>query len=148
MKNQELFDKTVSILVKAYQNETLTHTDACGCAVGNLVASSLNFKISDNAWWNGKDMIIPSWQEVFCSCGLKHQDIDLDYYDGDAKREIDSTGYTWQELAKIEKAFESVNVNFDVDGYKGLMKVIDALMLIHEANETEVKEAKELFVKA
>lgn len=42
MKNQQLFDKTVSVLVNAYFNGYLNPVDCAACAVGNLVAGGLN----------------------------------------------------------------------------------------------------------
>lgn len=30
------FNHTVNVLVKAFLNGTLIHTDACGCAAGNI----------------------------------------------------------------------------------------------------------------
>jgi hypothetical protein len=148
MKNKELFDKTISILVRAYQGGTLKHSDTCGCAVGNLVANAMGYKITKSIEWMtvNKKYAWPRWSDVFCTTGT-NQDLEKSEYYGDAKAEIDSTGYSLQNLAKIEFAFESIEDSMnDKDGYKGLMSVVDVLMKIHDANEVEVKQAKELFV--
>lgn len=144
MKNPELFHKTISILVKAYQNETLRHGNCRACAVGNLVKA--NFPYCDMNTSFG-------WPSVFCTDGFG-QYKNMNSYKGAAKEQIDSTGYSVKELALIESAFEGVEepceaneYNSDQHQFDGLMSVVDALMIIHEANEEEVKEAKRLFVK-
>ena len=153
MKNQELFHKTVGILVKAYQQETLIHGLCHACAVGNLIAANCGVKpntnkeISRDPVWisNSSDFIRPSWTDKL-SWGIIH-----DRSNKKAIEEILSTGYSINEVAMIERAFENVNSGkssgFDNDGFQGLMSVVDALMLIHKANESEVLEAKSLFVK-
>ena len=156
MKNPELFHKTISILVKAYQKGTLIHGSCHACAVGNLVAHCTNREViivdpdfKEAAWSYGG---LPRWNSVFMTSSLAGQNIREYYYEGEAKREIDSTGYSLYELAKIEKAFESVEVeieqeNSDQHQFDGLMSVVDALMEIHEATKEEAEEAKLLFVK-
>ena len=150
MKNAELFHKTISILVKAYQNETLTHSSPCACAVGNLICAANNINLIPNldelnSWrkyvWERDS---PNWY-----WGLIRR-IDENYYNKGLEQ-IANTGYSVSEITKIERAFESVcdrpYTYIDEDGFLGLMAVVDALMIIHEANEEEVKEAKSLFVK-
>lgn len=147
MKNQELFNKTISILVKAYHAGRLQNQNCYACAVGNIIADNCGFeyeKDSEGLWvWVGKRVM---WQNAFVTIRGYGQDIDLSNYVGEVKRQLDSTGYKVMELAKIENAFEEGS---DSDGdflFNGLMSVVDTLMLIHEANEIEVKQAKQLFV--
>jgi hypothetical protein len=136
MKNPELFNKTIGILVKAYQNDTLKHGDCCGCAFGNMVVANMGYSLS------GRD-----GQEWYNCTGTPGQ-VDIQYYKGLAKQEIESTGYTPFEMVLIENAFESFDALEDRDGFKGLMSVCDALMQIHEATAEETESAKLQFVKA
>lgn len=156
MKNQELFNKTISILVKAYQNNTLEHTNCYACAVQNIVAGNMDVNLISK----------PDAHEL---ANLDHISIvwpNIDYYETitanlDRERndcnpflieQLDSTGYTLEQLKDIESAFEGVyeynHPNTDEWVFAGLLNVVDELMIIHQANEIEVKQAKELFVKA
>lgn len=143
MKNKELFDLTIGILVKAYLGNNLDQMDCAACAVGNLVSANLGYKWVENNEWEDKEgkLIIPSWDfgrllssRKLCPKRLSAQ----------GRKEIRSTGYTASQLLYIEVAF--MDTEDENDNYTGLMNVVDTLMLIHEANETEVKQAKELFV--
>lgn len=131
MKNPALFNKTISILVKAYQNDTLEHGICSACAVGNLC--------------NGSG----AWSHVFYTC-TGGQIIKRGNYFGWIKETIDATGYTWQELAKIEYSFETAKKGSTHEewNFNGLMAVCDALMKIHEATPEETESAKLQFVKA
>src|SRR5688500_1047662 len=107
MKNKELYERTVSILVQAYFNDTLRHDDCTACAVGNIVLASGVPKcngedVSENDYYNNG-----AWKMVFYTSGrdqyaypetLKEYPI--------IKKIISITGYTWKQLAKIEFAFE------------------------------------------
>lgn len=147
MKNKPLFDKTLNILVKAYQNDTLEHGDCNACAVGNMIAANCGYDyIKDEfgfLWWG---VNYPLWQLVF-STGYE-QRINSNAYVGDAKKQIDSTGYTWQELAKIEYAFETANKGNSSDDWilNGLLAVYDVLCEVHEVEKKE-EDAKLIFVK-
>jgi hypothetical protein len=136
MKNQELFDRTVGILVKAYLNETLVHQDSCGCAVGNLVYQHRD-KSNFGVIKKGFDVHAP-WFKV-----AKRFNKDFE-----GLQQIKSTGYTISEINNIEISFErGGNVVNDKDGFKGLMSVVDYLAEIHEADTEETANAKSLFTK-
>lgn len=154
MKDAEKFHRTVSILVKAYLNDTLAHGACTACAVGNLVAENLNLKISNSLnWLDSKGQSICTyWDNVFMTPdGL--QRINPYSYRGEAKKQIDATGYTWQELARIEFAFESApgftskKMDDEVWMFNGLMAVVDVLCEIHGMDDVAKKETKALFVK-
>lgn len=137
MKNKELYNKTVDILVQAYFNDTLRHGDCKACAVGNLIQAN-----------GGFNNFFTTWTEVFITVYGEQAVNPTEYY-GEAKREIDSTGYAWPDLAKIEKAFESANGINDEKMFNGLMAVIEVLDQIHENTDQEVtKVSKQKFVKA
>lgn len=149
MKNSELFHKTISILVKAYQNDTLEHGMCDACAVGNLLKGRTSWKTyfmtvskTFNEHIYSKEKILRDNEESI-QVGLiaDHPWCENPYFD--------IAGYTLHELASIEWAFETAPKGQNEDDwmFNGLMKVCDALMIIHEANEEEVKEAKLLFVK-
>jgi hypothetical protein len=157
MKHQELFEKTVGILVKAYQNDTLMHGNCMACAVGNIVAANLGIcDIQSRIEWYKKAVDVPDpctgWPSVFMT-GLnsKRQRIDLEAIlrDEAAKLQIESTGYTWKELAKIEYAFETAPKGNSVDEwmFNGLLAVYDVLCEIHEVSKDEVKSGELVFVK-
>lgn len=151
MKNQELFDRTVGILVKAYFNETLLHYNCCACAVGNLVAANLHYKFNSENYW--EEQVSPQydngWASVFATSGSTQKMNRNNYHlIASAKEQIDATGYTITELARIELAFERAYEYKDTDNerFDGLMNVIDALQFIHKATPAEAQSAKELFV--
>ena len=147
MKNKELFEKTVGILVNAYQNDTLRHSMCSACAVGNIVAANLKYTIN-TTWcfsWVEKPV---NWWRVFMTSDGRQQITTIDYK-GKAKEEIDSTGYTWKELAKIEYAFETASKGSNDDEwmFNGLLAVYDVLCEIHEVSKGEVKSGELVFVK-
>jgi hypothetical protein len=160
---KKMFDESISILVQAFLNGTLLHSNCAACAVGNIIAAKIQAKVIvsgkrsdffslDAQWIRGASEIQPIWDEVFCTNGTR-QDIDPDAYKGWAKRQIDTTGYSWQELARIEKAFESVPYSIDEFNsedhmYRGLMAVVEVLASIHGIDLEEKENAKLLFVKA
>lgn len=131
------FENTVDILVKAYLNDTLVHKN-CGCAVHNIIEHH-----------NGDSY--PFWADVFITY-QEYPSMQLDRrfylknYIGDAKSQIDSTGYTPQELSQIEFAFEEYRAQRDIFGC--LMNVVDQLAIIHNVDLSVKESAKQLFVKA
>lgn len=145
--NKPTFEKTVDILVKAYLNDTLSHAACTRCAVGNIVEASIGNFSASMPFDNGEGGW--GWSNVFCTEeSTKKQRIFPENYIDEAKLQIDSTGYTWQELAKVENAFELVNGKTrDQRMFAGLMAVVDVLAEIHNVDLTVREEAKSLFVK-
>jgi hypothetical protein len=148
MKNIELYHKTVDILVKAYVNNTLRTQQCVACAVGNIIAGNCGYAIPEDTsvgifeYWvsgDGKE-IGPAWQKVFCT-NLGYQGKNPDKYEKEAKEQIDSTGYSWEDLAKIEYAFEC-NHKGDDPMYSSLMAVIDVLDKLHEVTEEASNSSK------
>ena len=155
------FENTVNILVKAYLDDTLVHSDCSACAVGNLVAAGKGYTykreeyededgdiLPGDLFW--KEALLPKWRRVFMTQNCKHQYQNPQNYTGDAKDEIDATGYAWQELARIEYAFETAPKGKDDDEwmFNGLMSVVDTLADIHQIDLSVKESAKLLFVKA
>lgn len=150
MKNKELFEKTVGILVNAYRNNTLRHGDCQACAVGNIIAANCGIDgTMSRTEWKEKtgEVALLGWGSVFMT-GECYQRINESKYKGAAKFQIDSTGYTWKELAKIEYAFETAPKGNNDDDWmlNGLLSVYNVLCDIHEVDPTEVEEGEEVFV--
>lgn len=141
MKNKELFNRTVDILVKAYRNDTLQHMNCYACAIGNLVAHGMNyeynkdndFKYYQNAYFHFFYLLRNSEE------GNKEL----------GRQQIESTGYTIEELNKIERAFERSDRGNSGDDWmlNGLLAVYDTLCEIHEVNKEEVTKGELVFVK-
>jgi hypothetical protein len=149
MVREALYHKTVGILVDAYFNDTLQHNNCHACAVGNIIAANncIGFKTeTDNKIWKGNS---PTWHHVFMTDTGKQNKRPM-LYKGEPKDQIDSSGYTWQELAQIEYAFETVSKGNSVDEYmfNGLMAVIEVLDKIHENTDIQIQqESKKRFLK-
>lgn len=104
-------NNAIRVLVNAYFNDTLAKGTCTACAVGNLVADALGAKVNKNLKCSINKMY---WAKVFCTSD-KYQSINEENYFGESKKQIDSTGYTWQELARIEKVFEENTIISHVD---------------------------------
>jgi hypothetical protein len=147
------FNYTVNVLVQAYLNGTLEHCNCSACAVGNIIADVkkvepvLFCNQGDDYTNRFSDGSKPLWNYLFCSTVPGKQDVSPSAYFGEVKSEIDSTGYTWQELAKIEYAFELHRNPSDEDTamFNGLMAVVDVLAEIHEISLEQKEQAKLLF---
>ena len=142
MKRPELYHKTVDILVDAYFADTLEHGNCYACAVGNIIAANCNIQYDPYYMARGK-LIWKSgrsfWDDVFYT-SQSTQSFRIDEYEGNAKYQIDSTGYTVYELAKIEYAFETADKGKSEDEwmFNGLMAVVDVLDEIHENTDEEI----------
>lgn len=151
MRNElQKFNETVQILVQAFFNDTLQKANSHACAVGNMVAYANDLSYRNSFTYPEKKVYIdaePEWQNVFMTvCG--HQSFDTKYYRGITAEQIDSTGYSPRELARIEFAFETAS-SFTQDGmFNGLMAVVEVLADIHKVDLTVKESAKSLFVKA
>lgn len=159
MYTKEQFHETVGILVKAYMDDTLEHASCCACAVGNIIAARNGYTFNERKRsmdgaliWDG--LRRSSWQSCFITyTGSGEQRQHFTRYFGSIKEEIDSSGYSLKDLAKIEFAFESAPAENIDDGldpvwmFNGLMAVVDVLCEIHGMNEEDKKDSKALFVK-
>lgn len=156
------FENTVDILVKAYLNGTLEHSNCYACAVGNIVAYATGKKfIRSYAFmreWKWKDCDYPAagndtggWGQVITTCCLDGvPQVNLNNFYGEAKIQIESTGYSPTELSKIEFAFERADEGYSEEEwmFNGLMAVVEVLAEIHQINIDQKESAKLLFVKA
>lgn len=152
MKNKELFNRTVAVLVKAYQNNTLIHGDCRACAVGILVAAGCGIDdiFDDNEWRiKASSEDFWDWPFVFATSDNGEQLIIPENYRDSAKFQIDATGYTWEQLAKIEYAFETAPRGYNDDDWmlNGLLAVYEVLCEIHGVADGEVQDARLVFVR-
>lgn len=161
------FDNTVSILVKAYLNDTLQHGSCYACAVGNIIASGLGCEVvrirkafRDLSWSNNMDYPgldrneIKGWGAAFSTEFNDAGDLEQMRYEPALKNpfvseQIVASGYSWIELAMIEFAFESSRKNSTGDElmFNGLMAVVEVLASIHSVDLKVKEQAKQLFVK-
>jgi len=163
MLKQDLYEKTVSILVDAYFNDTLEHGNCYACAVGNIIAANCGYSYESDP--------LPSEMRINTGMGILYWDALIPITENltrpiTAKRvteiikkpqlsirqeyQLLKTGYSFNELCSIEKAFEDVVDIGSTDEYmfNGLMAVIEALDIIHEnTDETVTYTAKKRFVK-
>jgi hypothetical protein len=147
MYTKEQFHETVGILVRAYMNDTLEHGNYCACAVGNLIAEKVGATLIYEPMKSGSKF---SWSHPEFN-GYEW------YCVNPTRKMITESGYKHSDLMRIEKAFEHAEKPDDVSPndfmndkwmFNGLMAVVDILCEIHDMNETEKQEAKEMFVKA
>jgi hypothetical protein len=149
-EDHAMFHRTVGIAVQAFLNDTLEHHNCHACMVGNMIAAANNFKfvrcvdethrrfawdVADGRYSKGGQ-----WY-LYLKCGVR---------DTAGLKQIESTGYSNNELNRIERAFESAAPGESDDEFmfNGLMSVVEALARIHKQDLSVVQEAKKLFVKA
>jgi len=137
------FDRAIKGLVKGYMKNTLATKTCICCAVGNIIAECNNYIIDkENENWLTKEGLnkYPEWGNVFTTFYI--QSINEDNYKGEAKEQIESTGYTWKELAQVEFTFEKTQG----DMFTKLMAVVEVLCNIEGFNDEVAKETKKLFI--
>lgn len=147
------FNETIGILVDAYFKGTLEHMDCAACAVGNIIASKLGCHIDydpdqkTTMWFRGTTRLEPIWPRLFFTPRPQGKQRKWPKrYRGTIAKQVDASGYSWQELARIERAFESVSpegITTDEWNFNGLMAVVDVLADIH-AIELDAKESAKL----
>lgn len=159
MKREELFTRTVEVLVNAYNNNMLIHGDCRACAVGNMVYGATGERTG--GWYNilmpAKNSFLPITKEK-CEDIYNNVVQHSTMYENwkDYLSEINSTGYTLYELLAIEAAFESQTLLDErrlkddptvKNGMYGLRAVYDTLLKIHEVevDVEEIAKAEEVF---
>lgn len=157
------FEKAYNALLKAFMDDTLAKGTCTACAVGNIVADAMGAKVysqqnnypivefrcnKNNDWW----------KEMFITGGNRQRITKISENNEVKKLRKDIlnlTGYTWKELAKVERVFEqNTKINFNCycdysekeimeDQFNGLMAVMD--VLIEFDNIEEGNKCKEAF---
>lgn len=159
MIREELYYKTVDILVAAYFNDTLEHGNCYACAVGNIIAANMNLSYcTDTKGGINKNLLYWDGFPPYSSEQIADEDLWYDAIQGGRvkgritsaiKAQVEATGYTPHELANLEKAFEGVKItSSDEYMFNGLMAAIEALDQIHENTDTVLQQqSKARFVK-
>lgn len=123
MIRDSLYNKTIHILKEAYEREDLIQGDCASCAVATLIRESLGIKFDrykhEYKYPDGEMFNTDAWYD-YLSCGeasLKEIVIP----------QIESTGYSFSELNRIEDAFEAGE-----NEREGLLNVVLYLNTLHE----------------
>jgi hypothetical protein len=172
-KGKQLFDQTVSDLVTAYISNELRHGECSACAVGNILKRfAKDLLIPNYSIWSclfvtktsfGKQtQLIAKSDNEYIRHGLTIEKISLteEYLTPSsrfnamvnkacANRLIEASGYTMEELARVELAFETAPVGESDDEwmFNGLMAVVDVLADINGISLEEREESKLMFVR-
>lgn len=158
------FHYTVNVLVKAYLEDTLAHGVCTACAVGNIIQDAIGVKAerrTDNPsgfhFMRLKEDKYMRWQSLFMTNSQGEQrpdEISRDHDRIEGTLQIEATGYSVDEMARIEYAFETAPRNCSPKDYlneewmfNGLMAVVDVLADIHGIDLTQKDAAKLLFEK-
>jgi hypothetical protein len=150
MRNEQLYLKTVDILLDAYNEGHLQTLNCYACAVGNIVAASIGKKILKDSrgecYWEDS----PTLNSLRIKSSIKDMWINLrgrEYGTIDkievknntlAVEQVHSTGYTVDEIVRVEHAFEVPRINSQNGTMLGrLSSVIIELGKIHETKQEE-----------
>lgn len=142
------FKNAIDALVYAFFNDTLGKGHCAACALGNIVAWSHGYKkkhIKDACRIPGTMYQSDDWTEAVWHRGQEEDDLLV----------IEKTGYSSEELDRVETAFEGATrisvlayhkyskSEIMEDQYKGLMAVCEVLCDIEGIEDPQ--EYKELF---
>jgi len=154
MNRKDIFDRSIAVLVKAYQDNTLQAVNCYACAVGNLVAAQAGVKyiqhpdVEDEYFkWDTK--IEPDWFDAMCATRDGGDWLDKEQFTRGCVQ-IATTGYTMKEVILIEDAFENTYSSYSKhDGhdpmFEAMMGVYKVLCEIHEIDKPS--KGEEVFVK-
>ena len=154
------FNHTINILVQAYLNNTLKKGDCSACAVGNILGTpqwSALFVTYNFGEGEGKRQIIALPGFALMNLATNHI-IQVPIWKlpeqiakriEEVQKAIIESGYTIEELARVENAFELApeGNNRDEAMFNGLMAVVDVLADIHGIDLKQKEEVRKLFVK-
>lgn len=157
MTNQEHFNRSVSVLVKAFFEGTLEGGSCAACACGNLIAAANSLTIipASEASRLGKGKYM--WAEMALLVE-RQQTMGRDphsIWDGrtvfpNPSGMIAATGYSREHLRDIEEAFMAWGSGFTMEfgsNLDGLLRVVDVLANIHGIDLATAEASKLLFVK-
>jgi hypothetical protein len=105
------FEKAYNALYNAFMNDTLAKGSCCACAVGNIVADAMGGNVykEKSRFEYGCNVMNLWWAAMFMTtdCGQSITTTRQNPYVTDYRKRIKNlTGYTWKELAKVERVFE------------------------------------------
>ena len=147
MNREKLYQKSVDLLLDAYNEEKLSHGNPCACAVGNLIkGNNASLPKMGKCVLPGLWDFNPDWFYQLLS--LKRNvslsswaNVGIVVTKEEAERQLNSTGYSVSEIIRIEHAFESMEWA-DMKEYTqfhGLKAVLNVLKDIH-STEVEIAE--------
>ena len=159
MKNERFF-RAYNALVDAYINNTLNAMDCTMCAVGNIVGAACGKKPSTDSGNYWSDGSLTEWPNVRTVIGLLTNN---DHRIKNAMHEIEPTGYSAEQIVKIEEIFmDTIDAIIDeagtwsmqykenpslIDHSPALYAVVDYLYSLEDwdSDNTEAKEALNYF---
>lgn len=139
----------IEVFLRAIDSGTLAKGSCTACAVGNLVAHGMGGVISKDLNCNKPNSF---WSFLFTTNSGGQHIYRQSLNDTTVMQNIESTEFTWEELAKIEYAFET-NTKIDYvyydehtsseildDQIKGLEAVIEVMLSFSNDKKTNVKK--------
>ena len=135
MNRRELYQETVDIILDAYNQKKLIHGNPCRCFIGNIISSRANCDFySDN--------INPYWIQALTfhrSKLLAHDaHIFIEEHVKEGMKQIEKSGYTIEEVDRLEHVFEEEYEKEAFDSqYLGMVAALNELAKIHEADPIE-----------
>ena len=148
-------ERAIDVFLDAINKGTLAKGSCSACAVGNLVAHGMGMEIHPIHLLcvdeKGCNISNTHWALLFLTAGkqqtiLRHHAKELD-----VMKNIEATEFSWEELAKIEFAFETstqINVGdyknhtkeeIRADQIRGLEAVVEVMLEMDE-QQADVKE--------
>lgn len=143
MSYPKRFEDAIESLIDAFLNDELEAGHGCRCAVGNICGAS--------SWWTS------AFHTEMCGDEYRHyRPFEKDKFPANpeqakALKEIETTGYSPAQLARVERAFESSgrspddpNFNSTEDQYQRLLGVFEVLIDIEgidKAPEDQLEES-------
>lgn len=147
----------IAVFIKAIDTRTLAKGTCVACAVGNLVAAGkgakitkveksfgqIEFESTEKNWF---------WKQLFMTSNGRQETFPTMLEAPIVMKDIESTEFTWEELAQIEYAFETnSNINFHDyhrfnsdeilnDQIAGLEAVIEVMLSFSNDTKTDVKK--------
>lgn len=154
--------KSIDIFLDAINEGTLAKGTCAACAVGNLVAHGMGAKVvtDKQGYYRARDskgtrVVNSVWNQFFMTDNTGYTFSFLPFSDitefPDLQKAIDNIGFTLEELAKIEYAFETnTRISYDeycewtpeeirADQIRGLEAVVQ-VMLQFDEQQDDVKE--------
>ncbi len=142
----------------AYSNGTLRHMDCTACAVGNLIrGNGYEFKGDLNVHWNEQEESCYDYNSSWLNHIMRERRgfADTTYVKPQsveaAIEQIESTGYSIEELDKIEHAFEICkklpHSSEKELQFLGLTAVLKVLEEIHQGEEPKSQQRLEKIAK-
>ena len=150
-------ENAINVLLNAIDNNTLAKGSSTACAVGNLIANSMGAKITIDDKFNIQcNENVSFWSDLFLTAGnvqtkyYKHHPHLLENLSPNQKKSIENTGFSIDEIAKIEYTFEkNTQIGHSIynlvtkeqikqDQLKGLTAVVNLLFKMDNDTKTNI----------